>query len=143
MTGSPEEEAAEVVGHERDRQAAALRIAGLTYQQIADRLGYAGASGAYKAAERALFGEQVSETVDNLRQLEGARLDDLLVGLWVAARAGNVGAIDRVLKIMERRARLFGLDQGIEAPAAATGGAKVSSLDKARRKYARVADAAS
>jgi hypothetical protein len=104
-----EEEAADVVARERDRQAAALRVAGLTYGQIADRLGYANPSGAFKAAERA-FTEMADDPTDRIRQLELARLDDMLVGLWVAARGGNVNAIDRVLRIMERRARLLGLD---------------------------------
>jgi hypothetical protein len=45
-----------------------------------------------------------------LRVLEAGRLDQLQLAIWKSALAGHLGAIDRVLRIMERRARLFGLD---------------------------------
>lgn len=45
-----------------------------------------------------------------LRELELDRLDRLQVRVWGKAIEGNVGAIDRVPRIMERRARLLGLD---------------------------------
>ena len=38
------------------------------------------------------------------------RLDKMLQGLWSEARRGNYHSIDRVLRIMERRARYLGLD---------------------------------
>ena len=43
---------------------------------------------------------------------EIARLDGMLEKLWPKARRGEVSAVDRVLKIGERRAKLL----GIEAP---------------------------
>jgi hypothetical protein len=94
---------------ERKRQALELRKAGLTYQEIADRLGYDGPSGAY-ATIRAALRALVKEPAEELRDLEVARLDALLSGIWLEARKGNVSKIDRVLKIMERRATLLGLD---------------------------------
>ena len=42
--------------------------------------------------------------------MEGARLDRLHQAVWDAAINGDCYAIDRVLKLMERRAKLFGLD---------------------------------
>ncbi|MFW6344772.1 MAG: hypothetical protein ACOC0M_00350, partial [Halomonas sp.] len=38
------------------------------------------------------------------------RLDRLLLGLWPKATAGSVAHVDRAIKVMERRAKLTGLD---------------------------------
>ncbi|MFJ3219693.1 hypothetical protein ACIPLC_27730 [Kitasatospora sp. NPDC086801] len=52
--------------------------------------------------------------IEELRALEGARLDRLyLVAYRRAVRDGELQAIDRALRIMERRARLLGLDQPV------------------------------
>ncbi|MGV7222960.1 MAG: hypothetical protein ACQ9MH_15700 [Nitrospinales bacterium] len=42
--------------------------------------------------------------------MESERLDQLHRGCWDAAIGGDLYAIDRALKIMERRSKLFGLD---------------------------------
>src|SRR5215211_7434864 len=94
---------------ERQAKALALRKGGVTYEQIADAVGYASASGAHKAVLSALR-RMVAEPAEELRQLELTRLDALLVALWPAASRGTLGAVDRVLKVMERRAAYLGLD---------------------------------
>jgi hypothetical protein len=94
---------------ERQRQALELYKAGIGYQGIADRLGYAGPSGAYKAVEAALY-KTLQQPADELRGLELERLDALHAAVWPAAIRGNLRAVDRVLKIMKRRAALLGLD---------------------------------
>jgi len=94
---------------ERQRQALELRKAGTGYAAIAEQLGYASHSGAIKAVQTAMR-RTLQEPADALRALEAARLDDLLRGVWVAARGGDVAKIDRVLRIMQRRAALLGLD---------------------------------
>lgn len=53
------------------------------------------------------------EDVDMLRQIEDERLDKMLVGLWPKAVTGDVKSIDAVLRLMERRSKLFGLDQPV------------------------------
>lgn len=53
---------------------------------------------------------KVSESADALRDLQDERLNRLMAGLWNSAAQGDVAAVDRVLKIMERQARLHGLD---------------------------------
>ena len=63
----------------------------------------------FKTIRKALA-EVVSDEVDEARKIELLRLDDLLVGLYPRAINGNVAAIDRVLAISLRRARLLGLD---------------------------------
>ena len=53
---------------------------------------------------------ELAEDVALVRQLELARLDDLTLNVWPRARAGDDRAIVVVLRLMERRARLLGLD---------------------------------
>src|SRR5215210_7601782 len=87
----------------------ALRRSGASYVQIAQTLGYSNASGAWKACQKAIAAT-IHEGVADLRQLEGARLDQLQSVLWPRCLRGDLWAIDRVLSIMRVRARLFGLD---------------------------------
>lgn len=94
---------------ERHRQALELRKAGLSYRAIADQLGYSSVSGCYKAIRAALHAV-IAEPAAEVLALELQRLDDMLAGLWVEARRGNVLKVDRVLRIMARRADLLGLD---------------------------------
>lgn len=97
---------------EKDLKAARLRQSGLIYAEIAGRLGYANASGAQKAVERAKKRAKTDqETVDDLRQREVERLDMLQAGLWSKALKGDTKAIDRVARISEQRSKLLGLDQ--------------------------------
>lgn len=94
---------------ERRRKAVEYRKAGLNFQTIADQLGYKSASGAYRAVRAALLAA-VREPTEELIALEVARLDDLLRGIWADARTGDLDKLDRVLRIMQRRAKLLGLD---------------------------------
>ena len=95
--------------HERQLQALELRKAGASYEAIAERLGYADRSGAYRAVKAALT-LTLREPAEELRSLEAERLDGMLLPLWRRVQAGDEKAIDRALHIMERRARLLGLD---------------------------------
>lgn len=94
---------------ERQRQALELRKAGAGYQQIADKLGFASPSGAHKAVLSAIR-KTLQEPADDVRKLEVERLDKYLLALAPQIANGNQGAIDRALRIQERRARLLGLD---------------------------------
>jgi hypothetical protein len=51
-----------------------------------------------------------AEQVDQVRQMELLRLDELNEGLYAAAKGGDIAAVDRVLHIMQRRSRLMGVD---------------------------------
>lgn len=53
----------------------------------------------------------MSETLLEVAELEMARLDTLMAAVWDKAVGGKYEAIDRVLKIMDRRAKLLGLDK--------------------------------
>ncbi|MGP3752193.1 hypothetical protein [Streptomyces sp. IBSNAI001] len=116
---------------ERDAEAARLRTRGYTYQQIADELDWVSRGDAYRAVQRVLE-DTVKEAGDEVRAIELDRLDtlhaaamDVLEREHVTVSNGRVvaldgaplpddgpvlAAIDRLLKIQERRARLLGLD---------------------------------
>lgn len=65
---------------QRSAEASRLYMVGFTYQEIADRLGYANHTGAYKAVQRALVDEvdKRAQPNDLLRVVENARLDLLI-----------------------------------------------------------------
>lgn len=112
MAGKGEEKASKRAIEARERQAKALEAkkAGLTYEQIAEKVGYADASGAYRAVEKALR-EMIREPAEHVRMLELARLDQLWMAYYRRAIEGQAPLIvDRLLRIMERRAKLLGLD---------------------------------
>lgn len=93
----------------RANRALSLRLAGLRYEEIAERLDYADEAGPRKAIARILDRQQ-AEGVAELREVEGARLDRLQSAAWTAAIQGDLDAIKTVLAIIDRRAKLFGLN---------------------------------
>jgi DNA-binding CsgD family transcriptional regulator len=97
------------------QQALELRRAGHGYQAIADRLGcsLSTAHGYIKEA-MAEAKAQIDTDASELKAEEISRLDGMLVGLWDAAKMGDYAAVDRVLKIMERRSKLLGLDAPVK-----------------------------
>lgn len=94
---------------ERIRKAIELRKGGATYQQIANQLGYSDRGSAYNAVKGEL-NKLNRESATQLRDLEVGRLDAMLLGIWQQAKNSDLPSIDRVLKIMDRRAKLLGLD---------------------------------
>lgn len=100
---------------EREGVALKLRMTGMTYEDIGNQMGVS-KNGAYKAVMRALgkLNAQVVEGADKLRTLELQRLDALYTQMYSQAERGNQGAVDRCIKIQERRAKLLGLDLPID-----------------------------
>lgn len=117
---------------QRDAEACRLRTLGHTYDHIAAELGFADRSKARQAVERGLTAV-VAEPAGELRALELSRLDELWRRAWavlerehrvvqlgkvvrdqdgqaVVDHGPTLQAIDRLLKIQERRSRLLGLD---------------------------------
>jgi len=90
---------------ERRAQALELHLAGASYAQIADRLGYASRSAAFECVQAALRETQTLDEDTGLLTL--ARLDAMLTALWPKARRGDVRAVDEVLRIEERRAEVL------------------------------------
>ena len=94
---------------QRAAKAFDLRLGGLTYQVIADQLGYRSPASAYKAVKR-VMDKMVQEPAERLLKHEENRLDKMLAAVWAKVLQGHLGATDRALRIMERRAKLLGLD---------------------------------
>jgi len=94
---------------ERQRRALELRISGATYVEIADALGYGGPSSAHKAVKTALR-KTLQEPADDLREIEVARMDVMLQSLWPKVLAGSARSVEVAIKVLERRAKLLGLD---------------------------------
>jgi hypothetical protein len=92
----------------RRLEALHLRLAGWDYDTIARQLGFRHRSSAYRLVQAALAARQ-REAAPAVRALELARLDALLERVWPRAMAGHLPAVDRVLAILDRRARLLGL----------------------------------
>src|SRR4051812_38836837 len=114
-----------VNGQHRNRALAAarkvkaieLRTAGLTYQEIADRLGYSGRGAVHNIVSAALK-TCTTEAVDNLQHLEGARLDALQQALWAKAMEGDMPAVAGIVRIIQTRCRLYGLTARTPMPTA-------------------------
>ena len=98
----------QVNAHERKLKALEMRKARASYAQIATALGVP-KSTAWKLVQSALK-QTMQEPSDDVRKLELESLDRLQFALWQQATQGNHGAVDRVLRVMERRAKLLGLD---------------------------------
>lgn len=92
-----------------------LRRMGKGYVEIAAALGISkSAAHRHVTAGLADAMAQVTAEAGQLKAEEISRLDAMLAGLWPDARKGQQGAVDRVLKIMERRAKLLGLDAPVK-----------------------------
>ncbi|HEY8976299.1 MAG TPA: hypothetical protein VIN75_18940 [Burkholderiaceae bacterium] len=122
-----------IEGAERDGEAARLKSRGLTYAQIARNLDYADASGAYRAVQRALAAAPV-EGGDELRRLQSDLIDALTAQAFEVLESTHYAhtvhgdlihgpdgqpmiddmpvlhAIDRLIRLAERRSKLMGLD---------------------------------
>jgi hypothetical protein len=86
-----------------------LRLQGWSLRQIGESLSPAiSAQAVFACIRRAL--ERVGEAVEEARRLEELRLDELMVPIYEKALAGDISAIDTVLSIQVRRAKLLGLD---------------------------------
>lgn len=112
----------------RHLEALKLRQRGLTYGEIAERIGYANSSVAYKAVMLELK-RQMREPAEQVRELEIDRLDRMLLALQPKIDAGDTRAIDTALRIMERRARLLGLDAPQSIDVTSKGDALITRIE--------------
>jgi hypothetical protein len=101
------------LAHQRDADALHLRTAGANFEVIGRQLGVT-ASAAQKAYKRAIERLAPIAEREEGRRLEAERLDQLQIPHWQKALAGDTDALNAVLSIMSRRARLLGLDAPVE-----------------------------
>jgi hypothetical protein len=108
----PANRAQQTVTAERRRAAVQLKIAGHTWQEIANALDYSSKGAACTDVRRALENavKKLSIPLEAHRQLEMDRLDAMQNALWDKVLEGDTKAIDTSLRLMDRRAKLLGLD---------------------------------
>lgn len=108
------------------RQAAALefRRAGLDFREIGRRLNCS-KSQAQRDVAHALEEAKAAVLADatDLKAEDLDRLNALLTTLWV--KRSELGAIDRILAVMQRRAKLMGLDAPVKLAHAGPGGGPI------------------
>ena len=97
------------------RAALALRLAGASYSEIADTVGYADPVLARQAVVREMAAFETDDASrQRLRDEEGARIERLLRGVWGKATNPNdpehLAAAKVALSLVDRHARLYGLD---------------------------------
>lgn len=92
-------------------RAVEMRLAGHTYAQIGAACGVVPQQ-AHQAVTRYLEDTRAvaREHAEDIRRLELDRLDRILAAIGPLAEGGDLAAVDRVLRIQERRASLLGLD---------------------------------
>lgn len=113
-------------------KAVELRRSGASYSRIAAELGYASESGARKAVNEALerLIAETNETTEEVRRIELERIDSMLEAIWPAATSKthletiaataiealgpDTRQVSAAIKLMERRARLLGLDAPVK-----------------------------
>jgi len=111
---------------ERYRKVIDLKMAGLTFDRIAQEVGYKDRSGAKRAYDAALERWAI-DTVEQQRIIQTERLDRLFYEAFNQAIAsGDLQAIDRCLRIEKRRAELWGLDAPRQHEISGPGGAALA-----------------
>ena len=120
--GPPKTSAKLLLTAERRAVVLQLRKAGATYEAIATTLkakyGYNrlpkgwDSRYAYKDVARELKRLRTDMAIDTkaILTMELERLDTLMMAIWARSVGGDLEAMDRVLSIMARRAKLLGLD---------------------------------
>ena len=123
-------------GAQRDAEACRLRACGYSYEAIAKQLSYGNRGNAHRAVQTALS-STVREGADELRELALIELDEMAREGWAVLRREHIlvsggrvvkqdgkpvpddgpvlAALDRLLKIAERRVRLLGLDAAVKS----------------------------
>jgi hypothetical protein len=106
----------------RGNRALELRAAGAPYEQIAQTLGYSNRATAARAVQRALDRdyERTANLRDEYRQLHLMRTDRALRAIWPKVIHGDLGAIDRLVRLLDRQAKLLGLDAPTQISVTAT-----------------------
>ena len=110
------------------RQAWERRLRGMTQQSIADELGVSlgYVNGLLKKAREQLVEQNRLDAATATGEQVG-RLDNMIVALTPAAEAGDVKAVQALLAVEDRRAKLLGLDAATrKAVDLTTGGAPLT-----------------
>lgn len=114
---------------QRETEAMRLRVEGHNLEAIGKALGIT-PQGASKVLYRA-FGKAHSELKEMAAHeavVDFRRIEKLVKVIWPKAENGDLHAIDRVVRLLERKAKLLGLDAAIKAELSGPDGAPLSPL---------------
>jgi len=123
---------------QRESEIVELRTEGYVWREIAQRVNMSTA-GVAKAYDRALE-RIIAPAVEQHRTTELDRLDILQRVYWQPAINGNLRAADFVLRVIEKRAKLLGLDAAIKIQTEVVT-YDGSDLDAEVEKYAKLIEA--
>lgn len=119
---------------ERRRQVWVLRKTGASYRLIAEQVNvsYETVREDVQAVLDELRAEALTDA-EELRTLELARLDGMLISIAGQLGKGDLGAVDRALRVSESRRKLLGLDAPTKiAPTDPTGEKPYEPVDLTR-----------
>ncbi|MFJ5814983.1 hypothetical protein ACIQGT_13945 [Streptomyces sp. NPDC093108] len=96
---------------ERRAKAIQMVLAGLDYETIADRLGYASRGAAHTDVSRALAANlaDLGEEAGTLREVQARRYHRLLTAVWPKALKGDLKAVEAAARLTDRVVKLYGL----------------------------------
>lgn len=111
MARGKKQDAISINAAERRIKALELRKAALSYRAIGKQLDISECQ-AHDDVKAALVDLKAlqDESAEELRSIELERLDQMQAVMQQKALKGDASAVDRVLRIMERRAKLTGID---------------------------------
>lgn len=109
MSNSSKSSPATIAAKIKAAKALELRKEGKTFDEIAQELGYRSKQTAHNAVMSAIKGI-LREPAEELVRLDLERLDQMWQVAYLNACAGDASAIASCMRIMDRRAKLLGLD---------------------------------
>ncbi len=92
---------------QRRAHALEMKRAGADIEQIARRLGYASVASCKKDLSGA-YAEVLKTPTEEARALDVLRIEKMIMALWPDARSGIAAAVDRVVRLVDLRAKLLG-----------------------------------
>lgn len=106
----PKDTGKEVEYRKKQKKALDMKVAGFTYEQIEEELGYSVGSGAaWKIVDKALK-EIPRQSAEELLQLEFLRLEKVILGLARKGFKGDVPSAEAIRKTVMDQAKLMGLE---------------------------------
>lgn len=120
VTPPPPERGAPVKGKAeaariREVRALELRMAGATFAAIAQSLGYSHRKSAQRAVERAMRAEvdAIAPDREAFITMHVMRTERLIRAHWTNASKGDTAATETIRRLLERQAKLLGLDKPV------------------------------